>query len=59
MRCPVCDRSMRGIDKVNFLPTARALVHRACYERETGRRPPLSHMFSVWLSCVVTATKAA
>jgi hypothetical protein len=37
MRCWACGHAIGLHDEVCELPVAAALVHRACYERETGQ----------------------
>ena len=50
MRCWACGRCIHLVDLVNELPIVGALVHRACYESETGEQPPLSRPLSSWLT---------
>jgi hypothetical protein len=39
MRCWACARTIGLYEDVCELPVAAALVHRACYKRETGQEP--------------------
>jgi hypothetical protein len=39
MRCWACAKTITLYDEVCELPVAGTIVHRACYERETGDDP--------------------
>jgi len=39
VRCWACGKAIELYDEVRELPVAKALVHRGCYERETGQTP--------------------
>ena len=41
MHCWTCDRVIAPTDMASLLPGSRSVVHRDCYEEETGHQPPL------------------
>lgn len=50
MRCWACGLCIHLVDLVNEMPIVGALVHRSCYEIETGYPPPTSRPLSAHLT---------
>jgi hypothetical protein len=54
MRCWACAEAINLDDLVNELPIAGALVHKACYEWETGQPSHWAKPLRVHLTPVLT-----